>query len=62
MDLRLQGHVVLVVGGTGLIGRAVVERILTEGGTPVVGARMLPSWWSTPQTTLLSMLPSRSCG
>jgi NAD(P)-dependent dehydrogenase (short-subunit alcohol dehydrogenase family) len=39
MDLRLQGHVVLVVGGTGLIGRAVVERILTEGGTPVVGAR-----------------------
>jgi NAD(P)-dependent dehydrogenase (short-subunit alcohol dehydrogenase family) len=39
MDLRLQGHVVLVVGGTGLIGRAVVERILTEGATPVVGAR-----------------------
>jgi NAD(P)-dependent dehydrogenase (short-subunit alcohol dehydrogenase family) len=39
MDLRLQGHVVLVVGGTGLIGRAVVERILTEGATPVIGAR-----------------------
>jgi NAD(P)-dependent dehydrogenase (short-subunit alcohol dehydrogenase family) len=39
MDLRLQGHVVLVVGGTGLIGRAIVERIRTEGATPVVGAR-----------------------
>jgi NAD(P)-dependent dehydrogenase (short-subunit alcohol dehydrogenase family) len=39
MDLRLHGHVVLVVGGTGLIGRAIVERIRTEGAIPVVGAR-----------------------
>lgn len=39
MDLGLDGHVVFVVGGTGFIGRAVVERILAEGATAVVGAR-----------------------
>jgi NAD(P)-dependent dehydrogenase (short-subunit alcohol dehydrogenase family) len=39
MDLRLSGHVALVVGGTGLIGRAVVDRLRAEGATPVVAAR-----------------------
>lgn len=39
MDLRLQGHVVLVVGGTGLIGRAIVERLREERADVVVGAR-----------------------
>ena len=39
MDLELRGRVVLVVGGTGLIGRAVVERLRAEGATAVVAAR-----------------------
>jgi NAD(P)-dependent dehydrogenase (short-subunit alcohol dehydrogenase family) len=39
MDLRLSGHVTLVVGGTGLIGRAIVERLRAEGATTVVAAR-----------------------
>ena len=39
MDLGLDGHVALVVGGTGLIGRAVVERLRSEGATTVVAAR-----------------------
>jgi NAD(P)-dependent dehydrogenase (short-subunit alcohol dehydrogenase family) len=39
VDLRLRGHVALVVGGTGLIGRAVVEQLRTEGATVVVAAR-----------------------
>jgi len=39
MDLGLRGHVALVVGGTGLIGRAVVEQLRTEGATVVVAAR-----------------------
>jgi len=39
MDLRLRGHVVLVVGGTGLIGRAVVEQLGAEEATVVVAAR-----------------------
>jgi NAD(P)-dependent dehydrogenase (short-subunit alcohol dehydrogenase family) len=39
MDLGLQGRVALVVGGTGLIGRAVVERLRAEGATAVIAAR-----------------------
>ncbi|MEU4242950.1 SDR family oxidoreductase [Actinoplanes sp. NPDC026619] len=39
MDLELGGHVVLVVGGTGLIGRAVVEWLREEGATVVVASR-----------------------
>jgi NAD(P)-dependent dehydrogenase (short-subunit alcohol dehydrogenase family) len=39
MDLGLDGRVALVVGGTGLIGRAVVDRLRTEGATVVVAAR-----------------------
>jgi NAD(P)-dependent dehydrogenase (short-subunit alcohol dehydrogenase family) len=39
MDLGLQGRVALVVGGTGLIGQAIVERLRAEGATAVVGAR-----------------------
>jgi NAD(P)-dependent dehydrogenase (short-subunit alcohol dehydrogenase family) len=39
MDLGLQDRVVLVVGGTGLIGQAVVERLRAEGATAVVAAR-----------------------
>lgn len=39
MDLELNGQVALVVGGTGLIGRAVVARLRAEGATAVVAAR-----------------------
>jgi NAD(P)-dependent dehydrogenase (short-subunit alcohol dehydrogenase family) len=39
MDLQLTGRVVLVVGGTGLIGSAVVERLRGEGATVVVASR-----------------------
>ena len=39
MDLRLRGHVALVVGGTGLIGRAVVEQLRSEGATVVAASR-----------------------
>ena len=39
MNLGLRGHVALVVGGTGLIGRAIVERLRTEGATAVAAAR-----------------------
>ena len=39
MDLGLRGHVALVVGGTGLIGRAIVERLRTEGVTAVAASR-----------------------
>ena len=39
MDLGLRGHVALVVGGTGLIGRAVVEQLRAEGAIVVPAAR-----------------------
>jgi NAD(P)-dependent dehydrogenase (short-subunit alcohol dehydrogenase family) len=39
MDLGLRGHVVLVVGGTGLIGRAVVARLREEGATAIAASR-----------------------
>ena len=39
MDLQLQQRIALVVGGTGLIGAAVVERLREEGATVVVASR-----------------------
>jgi NAD(P)-dependent dehydrogenase (short-subunit alcohol dehydrogenase family) len=39
MDLPLAGRVVLVVGGTGLIGSAVAQRAREEGATVVVASR-----------------------
>ena len=42
MDLGLQGRVALVVGGTGLIGQAIVERLRAEGATVVAAARHAP--------------------
>lgn len=43
MDLELAGRVVLVVGGTGVIGSAVVSRLEEEGATVVVGSRSTPT-------------------
>lgn len=39
MDCQLAQRVVLVVGGTGLIGRATVDRLAGEGATAVVASR-----------------------
>ena len=39
MDLQLQDRIALVVGGTGLIGSAVVRRLREEGATVVVASR-----------------------
>jgi NAD(P)-dependent dehydrogenase (short-subunit alcohol dehydrogenase family) len=39
MDLQLSERVALVVGGKGYIGRAVAERLRTEGATVVVASR-----------------------
>lgn len=39
MDLQLRDRVVLVVGGGGLIGSAVVQRLRAEGATVVVASR-----------------------
>src|SRR5438552_13393879 len=36
MDLELNGRTVVVTGGTGALGRAVVGRLLSEGARPVV--------------------------
>lgn len=42
MDLHLQDRVILVVGGHGLIGRAVVERLRTEGAVVIPASRHAP--------------------
>jgi NAD(P)-dependent dehydrogenase (short-subunit alcohol dehydrogenase family) len=39
MDLQLRDHVVLVVGGSGYIGSAIVARARQEGATVVVASR-----------------------
>jgi NAD(P)-dependent dehydrogenase (short-subunit alcohol dehydrogenase family) len=39
MDLQLAGSVVLVVGGTGLIGSAIAQRARDEGATVIVASR-----------------------
>ncbi|WP_026927349.1 SDR family NAD(P)-dependent oxidoreductase [Granulicoccus phenolivorans] len=39
MDLGLNNRVVLVVGGTGLIGAAVIDRLRREGAVPVSASR-----------------------
>ncbi len=39
MDLELRDRVILVVGGTGLVGSAVVRRLRAEGATAVVASR-----------------------
>jgi NAD(P)-dependent dehydrogenase (short-subunit alcohol dehydrogenase family) len=39
MDLHLQDHVVLVVGGAGYIGSAITKRLREEGATAVVASR-----------------------
>jgi NAD(P)-dependent dehydrogenase (short-subunit alcohol dehydrogenase family) len=39
MDLQLQDHVALVVGGAGFIGSAVADRLRAEGATVVVASR-----------------------
>ncbi|WP_417563315.1 SDR family NAD(P)-dependent oxidoreductase [Microbacterium sp.] len=39
MDLELNGRVILVVGGTGLLGSAVVQRLSAEGATAVGASR-----------------------
>src|SRR5687767_5926085 len=36
MDLGLNGRIVVVTGGTGALGRAVVARLLADGARPVV--------------------------
>jgi NAD(P)-dependent dehydrogenase (short-subunit alcohol dehydrogenase family) len=41
MDLQLAGRVVLVVGGAGYIGSAVVDRLRAEGATAVAASRHL---------------------
>jgi NAD(P)-dependent dehydrogenase (short-subunit alcohol dehydrogenase family) len=39
VNLELDGQIVLVVGGTGLIGRAVVERLRQEGALALAASR-----------------------
>jgi NAD(P)-dependent dehydrogenase (short-subunit alcohol dehydrogenase family) len=39
MDLKLSNRVVLVVGGTGLIGSAIADRAREEGATVIVASR-----------------------
>ena len=43
MDLKLQGKVILVVGGHGLIGSAIVERIRAEGAVAYPASRHAPN-------------------
>jgi NAD(P)-dependent dehydrogenase (short-subunit alcohol dehydrogenase family) len=39
MDLKLHGHIALVVGGAGYIGSAITTRLRDEGATVVVASR-----------------------
>ncbi|MGO4343789.1 NAD-dependent epimerase/dehydratase family protein, partial [Pedococcus sp. 2YAF34] len=39
MDLQLENRVVLVVGGHGLVGTAVVQRLRDEGATVIPASR-----------------------
>lgn len=39
MDLELNDRVILVVGGTGLLGSAIVERLRADGATAVAASR-----------------------
>jgi NAD(P)-dependent dehydrogenase (short-subunit alcohol dehydrogenase family) len=39
VDLQLSGRVILVVGGTGLLGAAVADRLRDEGATAVTASR-----------------------
>jgi NAD(P)-dependent dehydrogenase (short-subunit alcohol dehydrogenase family) len=39
MDLQLDSRVILVAGGNGYIGRAVVDRLRSEGATAIVASR-----------------------
>lgn len=39
MDLELSGKVALVVGGTGTLGRAIVDRLRAEGATALAASR-----------------------
>ncbi len=65
MDLGLQGRLALVVGGTGLIGQAIVERLRVEGATAVVAARhatdgiVLDARDSTSVATAIAQLMER---
>lgn len=43
MDLGIGGQVILVVGGTGLIGTATVRRLRDEGATAVAASRHAPA-------------------
>jgi NAD(P)-dependent dehydrogenase (short-subunit alcohol dehydrogenase family) len=42
MDLQLEERVILIVGGAGFIGSAVVDRVRREGATAVVASRNAP--------------------
>jgi NAD(P)-dependent dehydrogenase (short-subunit alcohol dehydrogenase family) len=42
MDLKLEGRVILVVGGHGLLGGAIVDRLRTEGAVAVPASRHAP--------------------
>jgi NAD(P)-dependent dehydrogenase (short-subunit alcohol dehydrogenase family) len=42
MDLKLDGRVILVVGGHGLLGSAIVERLRAEGAVVVPASRHAP--------------------
>lgn len=39
MDLQLTEHVILVVGGLGLVGSAIVDRLRAEGATVIPASR-----------------------
>ena len=43
MDFQPNRHVVFVVGGSGFIGEAIVNRTTAEGATAIVATRSTPS-------------------